>query len=432
MRALEEVVCRNRAGEAVALTAVCSAHPDVLFASLQLARDEGKTLLIEATSNQVNQFGGYTGMCPADFIAFVHDFCNRLEMDRGQVLFGGDHLGPQAWRSEDAESAMAKARDMMAAYVQAGFSKIHLDCSEGCRGEPAQVGDMLAAERAADLAEVCEKAAADSSAISYIIGTEVPPPGGARGDDTHQSLVVTTPERAMATVERHAEAFRARGLDAAFQRVAGLVVQPGVEFGPDHIDVFDPSVPDELSSALAFHPRISFEAHSTDYQPDAVFADLARRHFAILKVGPALTFAYRRAVYALDALLRVYRPDSAGQPLPKIMETLMLMRPDYWKAHYSGTEEAVRILRHFGYADRIRYYWTQPEAVSAVAALEEAFDALKPAEPALLQYFPRGVMDRAESLRQTGFSPAKSLIMAEIQAALAFYLSVAPKAGERP
>ena len=430
MKALEDVVRRNRAGETLALTAVCSAHPDVLAASLRLARQEGKTLLVEATSNQVNQFGGYTGLQPADFIGFVHGICDRLGVDRAQVLFGGDHLGPQAWRSEAAETAMAKARDMMAAYVRAGFTKIHLDCSEGCLGEPAQVGDALAAERAAELAATCESAAKDPAAISYVIGTEVPPPGGARSAEGHAALVLTTPERAMATIRRHAEAFGARGLDAAFGRVAALVVQPGVEFGPDHVDRLDPAAPDDLSPALAAYPRIAFEAHSTDYQPDAVFADLARRHFAILKVGPALTFTYRRAVYALDALVKLYAPGGARPALPEVMEALMLAQPRHWQSHYAGTEAAVRVLRHHGYADRIRYYWTQPEAIAAVSALETAFDALKPAEPALLQCFSRGVLDRAEPLRAAGCSPAKALILAEIQAALAPYLAVAPKAGE--
>lgn len=426
MKALEEVVRRNRAGEAVALTAVCSAHPDVLSASLLLAGEAGKTLLVESTSNQVNQFGGYTGMQPADFVGFVRRLCDRLAVGRDHVLFGGDHLGPQAWRAEDAASAMAKAREMARAYVEAGFSKIHLDCSEGCRGEPAQVGDELAAGRAADLAEVCEAAAADASAISYVVGTEVPPPGGARGGGTHQPIEVTTPARAAATLDRHEAAFRARGLEAAFRRVAGLVVQPGVEFGPDHVDLFDPSVPDELSSALAGRPGIAFEAHSTDYQPDTVFAELARRHFAVLKVGPALTFAYRRAAYALDALVRLCRPATRLRPLPQFMDELMLSYPDHWRAHYSGTEDAVALLRHFGYADRIRYYWARPEAAAAVADLEAAFDALRPADPVVLQHFSRHVAERAQALREAGHSPAKSLIFAEVQSALAPYLAVAP------
>lgn len=425
MKLLREIVKRNRAGEAVALTAVCSAHPDVLAAALLLARDMGKVLLIEATSNQVNQFGGYTGMTPADFIAHVRGFMSRLRLAPEQIAFGGDHLGPQAWRRESAEIAMAKAREMVAAYVRAGFSKIHLDCSEGCLGEPANVGDQVAAERAADLAAICDSAADD---VSYIIGTEVPPPGGARAD-AHDVLSVTTAERAAATLAHHQAAFRQRGLDAAFGRVAGLVVQPGVEFGPEAIDLFDPARFGNLGSALALHPSLAFEAHSTDYQPDQVFVDLARRHFAILKVGPALTFAYRRAVYALDAIVQFANPRTARKALTDTMEDQMRAHPAHWQAHYAGTEAHQKMLRHFAYADRIRYYWNAPQAAAAVSTLEADFDALNPASIVLRQHFSLPVLERAEDLRSAGNSPSKALILAEIQATLQPYLVVAPDFG---
>ncbi|EKD60284.1 MAG: Tagatose 6 phosphate kinase, partial [uncultured bacterium] len=152
MANLSDIVARNRAGEVCAIPSVCSAHPDVLRASLMLAEELDRAVVIEATSNQVNQDGGYTGMRPADFIAFVHAIADQAGVSRARIVFGGDHLGPQAWRKGSAELAMAKARVMVADYVRAGFNKIHLDCSEGCAGEPAQLGDDLAATRAADLA----------------------------------------------------------------------------------------------------------------------------------------------------------------------------------------------------------------------------------------------------------------------------------------
>ena len=175
MSLVNDIVAQNRAGTAIAMASVCSAQPDVLSASLLLAREHGRAILVEATSNQVNQFGGYTGMKPADFIAHVRDLAAQLGVDPALIVFGGDHLGPQVWRSEDADSAMAKARDLMRAYVEAGFTKIHLDCSEGCKGEPAQVDDDVSATRAASLAAVCEKYAPNRAALSYVIGRARPP-----------------------------------------------------------------------------------------------------------------------------------------------------------------------------------------------------------------------------------------------------------------
>ena len=109
MRELRDLIARNRNGSGEALPSVCSAHPDVLAASLLLADEWDVPLLIEATSNQVNQFGGYTGMTPPDFISFVRGIAARSGVDAGRVLFGGDHLGPQAWRDQPATRSRALA-----------------------------------------------------------------------------------------------------------------------------------------------------------------------------------------------------------------------------------------------------------------------------------------------------------------------------------
>ena len=177
---LRDIIQRNRAGQTVAVPSVCSAHPDVLRASLILAERLDRQIVIEATSNQVNQDGGYTGMRPADFIRFVNTLADDARIDRSRIVFGGDHLGPQAWRALDADRAMAKAETLVRDYTAAGFGKIHLDCSEGCAGEPAQLGDELTAKRSARLARICCEGGLDPL---FVVGTEVPPPGGARADE---------------------------------------------------------------------------------------------------------------------------------------------------------------------------------------------------------------------------------------------------------
>lgn len=419
MKLLRDTIARNRAGEPVALPSVCSAHPLVLAASLRLAEELDQPLLVEATSNQVNQFGGYTGMRPADFVEWVGKLADHHGTARDRLHFGGDHLGPQVWRSQSAETAMGHARDLMKAFIEAGFTKIHLDCSEGCAGEEAQVGDQLSAERAADLAAICEAAAPDPEALSYCFGTEVPPPGGARADDNHDTVEPTDPKAAAATIEAHRKAFADRGLDAVWPRMIALVVQPGLEFTPDHVIRFDMDQPDLLSDVVMPHDGLVFEAHSTDYQADAVYPDLARRHFAVLKVGPALTFAMRRALYALDGLAHWLGKDVPS--LPEVMECLMKAEPKSWAAHYEGEGNALRELMHFGYADRIRYYWTQPEAEQAVANLFNALKGPKPKSPTLGQYFSSSVIDRAEGME--GVSWAEALVLAEVQDVLLPYFA---------
>ncbi|MTH76977.1 class II D-tagatose-bisphosphate aldolase non-catalytic subunit [Paracoccus aestuariivivens] len=394
-----------------AIPSVCSAHPDVIAAGLRQARDHAMPALIEATSNQVNQFGGYTGMTPADFTTFVHDIAITHGLEDVPLILGGDHLGPQAWRGLAADAAMTHAEEMIAAYVRAGFTKIHLDCSEGCLGEAAQVGDAVAASRAARLAAVAEASAPDPELLVYIVGTEVPPPGGARHDD--EGISPTPPERARATLAAHEEAFAEAGASAAWKRVRGLVVQPGLEFAPASVHRFDTSQPDHLSAVLGHNERLCFEAHSTDYQRPEVYADLTHRNFGILKVGPALTFAWREALYALSHV----QGWIDGTPhISKTLERLMLDAPQYWQGHYHGDPVTLHMLRHFGYADRIRYYW--PRAEAEVKNLCAALDAGPIPQPVLLQYLPIATLERASRLE---LPPARAILQAHVEQTLMAY-----------
>jgi D-tagatose-1,6-bisphosphate aldolase subunit GatZ/KbaZ len=411
---LRNIIARNRAGEICAIPSVCSAHPEVLRASLLLAEELNQPVVIEATSNQVNQDGGYTGMRPADFIAFVYDIADKAEVSHTRIAFGGDHLGPQVWRKGPAELAMAKARVMVAEYVRAGFTKIHLDCSEGCMGEPAQLGDAQAASRAADLAAAALAASDRPDSLMFVIGTEVPPPGGARADE-HGDIAPTTPAAATATLAAHFKAFGDAGLAEALSQVIGLVVQPGVEFSPMQVHHLPMQRDPRLLNVLADWPGVCLEAHSTDYQNPKVFPRLAELGFAFQKVGPALTFAYRRAMYALETLRQTANWANT-EPLFEVMERIMLADPSYWQGHYHGTSGDLRVERHFGLADRIRYYWPQSQA--AVAALLADMGRHDLPEPMLTQVFSTEVISRARAL---GGPLAEALVLAQIQITLMPY-----------
>lgn len=348
------------------IPSVCSAHPLVIEAALRRAGAEGVPALVEATCNQVNQEGGYTGMTPAGFRAFVETIADRVGFPLDQLILGGDHLGPNPWKSLPAEEAMLRAEAMVAAYVDAGFRKIHLDCSMGCAGEPAALDDDTTASRAARLAGIAEQQAAQAeTSLSYIVGTEVPPPGGA----THAiaELAVTSPEAVRNTLDVHRRAFAEAGVEAALDRVVGIVVQPGVEFGNANVVLYRPEKARALSSTLGAMPGLVFEAHSTDYQPASALRALVDDGFAILKVGPGLTFALREALYGLDAIAAEL--DGKGPALEPAMEALMLAQPKHWASHYPGTPGEQRLQRHYSYSDRIRYYWPEPEAQAAVGAL---------------------------------------------------------------
>jgi D-tagatose-1,6-bisphosphate aldolase subunit GatZ/KbaZ len=400
---LRDIIQRNRAGHTVAIPSVCSSQPDVILASLLRAQTLDRHIVIEATSNQVNQDGGYTGMRPADFMAFVHRIARDAGVDRERIQFGGDHLGPQAWRSENPDVALAKAHALVAGYVQAGFTKIHLDCSEGCAGEPAQLDDAITSGRSADLARTCANLSDD---LMFVVGTEVPPPGGARTDESGD-IAPTSPDAARATLAAHMDVFG----DLASQ-IGGLVVQPGVEFSPMQIHHLPVTKDPKLIAAIAQWPDVCLEAHSTDYQHPEVFKRLAELGFAFQKVGPALTLAYRQVLYALDIIRSITA--GADRMLMQTLEGAMLDDPRYWQGHYHGDAAQLKLQRHFGLADRIRYYWPVADVQTAVSQLIADMSDPIP-DPVLWQLFSQPVLDRAEQLTGT---QVQRLIHAQIQLAL--------------
>ncbi|MFN4192001.1 MAG: class II D-tagatose-bisphosphate aldolase non-catalytic subunit [Tabrizicola sp.] len=418
---LRRIIARNRAGEAIAIPSVCTAHAQALEASLTLAETLDQPLVVEATSNQVNQEGGYTGLTPAAFIGFVQDIAARAGGSPSRILFGGDHLGPQAWRRLPAEQAMDKAHRMVADYAAAGFTKLHLDCSEGCAGEPAQLPDAVTAARSAALAATALKHAPDPAALLFVIGTEVPPPGGARTDD-HGDIPPTTPASAKATLDAHAEAFTAAGV--ALDLIGGLVVQPGVEFSPMEVHPLPLKRDPHLLDALTDWPGLCLEAHSTDYQHPAAYPRLAELGFAFQKVGPALTFAWREALYALDTI-RAQNGWATGPSLPGTMEEVMLANPAHWQAHVHGHTADPRTERHFGLADRIRYYWPDPMAEQAVARLLADLDGRRLPDPLLSAHF---CVEEIASARESRHSLPRALALARVQTALRPYFFT----GSRP
>ncbi len=419
MHPLQTLIAQHKQGQACGITSICSAHPLVVEASLRHAqRHNSPQVLFEATCNQVNQDGGYTGMTPADFVRFVHAIADRVGFARERILLGGDHLGPNPWTALDAEAAMAKAEVMVAAYVHAGFSKIHLDCSMACAGDPEPLPEAEIVRRAVRLCQAAEAAhaAIGSAAPVYVIGTEVPVPGGAT--EAIEGLAVTTPDAALATIAAHRDAFLAAGLADAWNRVIASVVQPGVEF--DHHSVID-YVPEKargLSAAIAAVPGMVFEAHSTDYQTRANLAALVRDHFAILKVGPGLTFALREALWALDAIEREWIPADTRAHLRDVTLARLHAEPKYWQRYYSATGEQLHIDLQYSLSDRIRYYWPDPQIEQAKHTL---FNNLRhhPAPLSLIsQYLPHALLALREGHCNT---TPEALVMAHIEATLEDY-----------
>ena len=365
---LDEIVQAQKRGQARGIPSLCSAHPWVLKTTLQ----GNEPVLIEATCNQVNQYGGYTGITPQDFVIFVEDLAARVGFPREKIFLGGDHLGPSPWQQESSETAMRKAEELVQSYVLAGFAKIYLDASMRLADDPpGGLALEQSAQRTARLAIIAESAANPATAPRYVIGSEVPIPGGAK--EHKQAVNVTRVEDARRTLEITQAAFIEAGLESAWERVIALVVQPGVEFGDDFILPYDPCAASSLAQFSKTTPFI-YEAHSTDYQSLANLQALVRDHFAILKVGPALTFAYREALFALEMIEMELLPHEDCSRLAVTLDNAMLRNPVYWKKHYHGSPADLAFARKYSLSDRCRYYWTDP---GVQVAVDKLLDNLK-------------------------------------------------------
>ncbi len=365
---LDEIIRLQKDGQARGIPSICSAHSWVLRAAMQNAAQTGLPLLIEATCNQVNQFGGYTGMTPKDFVAYVRGIADANGFPFEKIILGGDHLGPSVWQDESADSAMRKAETLARDYVASGFTKIHLDCSMKLQDDPGEMLDPeVSAKRATRLAKVAEIAAAEQcSALRYVIGTEVPVPGGAVGHE--ETVSVTNVEDVRQTIEVTHEAFCRDGLASAWERVIAVVVQPGIEFGNDFVFDYQPDMAGELSHFIATRPMI-YEAHSTDYQTREALRNLVRDHFAILKVGPALTFAFREAVFALAMMENELFPSNERSNILVVLDNVMQKKSEHWRKYYHGDETERAFKRRYSLSDRIRYYWLEPEVQLALKKL---------------------------------------------------------------
>lgn len=415
---IRETIAQHKTGDPVGVYSVCSAHPTVVTAAVMQAAADNSFVLVEATSNQVDQFGGYTGMRPADFRDLVHDIADEQGFDRDRVVLGGDHLGPNRWQDQPAAVAMTNADALIAAYVEAGYRKIHLDCSMRCADDPEVLSDEVVADRSARLLRVAEQTA-------NRLGIE--PPGlrhrhrgtGPRRRPRDADTAHADPGRARTSNHRaHQAAFAAAGFEYVWPRIAALVVQPGVEF--DHVNVIDyeRTATAQLRRVLDTEDHMVFEAHSTDYQKPDQLRELVEDHWAILKVGPGLTFAMREALFALSHIEAELVDPASRANLIDVVERRMLAEPRYWHSYYEGDPVTQRTARRYSYSDRLRYYWADAEVDAARRTLLANLDRTGIPAPLISQFLPT----QYERFRAGELDPdPRSLVIDRIRDALRPY-----------
>ena len=337
-------------------------------------------MLIEATANQVNQYGGYTGMLPKDFYEMVLKMAEEIGVPEHQIILAGDHLGPLTWQNLPEKEAMEKSVELVYQYARAGFTKIHLDTSMKVADDPeGLLSTETIARRGAKLYQAAMKGYEELKAEKpdamrpvFVIGSEVPIPGGAQ--EAEDTLAVTRPEAFQDTVATYKRVFAQSGVADGWNDVIAVVVQPGVEFGDDQVFLYDHDAATELCSALREYPEVCFEGHSTDYQSAECLKKMVEDGIAILKVGPALTYGLREALFAMSLMEEELVPDYKRANFILTLEKVMMEQPGNWQKHYHGDEKQLHLARKYSFSDRCRYYIGMPEVV---ASMNKLFDNLR-------------------------------------------------------
>jgi len=375
-----QIINYQKQGISKGIYSVCTANKIVIEAVMEMEIESSNYILIESTCNQVNQFGGYSGMTPFGFRNFVFKIAEKIGFPTDKIILGGDHLGPNPWREDNSNVAMEKACQLIDNYIEAGYAKIHIDTSMRLADDNSDKNKSLVPEiiasRGARLATVAESAfqrrkQKDSLAEPpvYVIGTEVPVPGGILS--TEKKTEVTKVEDLKKTISLFKKMFFDNKLGYSWNRVIAVVVQPGVEFSAYSIVNYDRSNSIKLSNYIKKIPGIVFEAHSTDYQKPESLKKLVEDGFIILKVGPALTFAMREAFFSLSMIEKeLYK--NKGVHLSELITTIdkaMLNNPIYWNKYYKGDAREIELARKYSFSDRSRYYWSVAEVRDSIQIL---------------------------------------------------------------
>lgn len=396
MNYLKNIVENQKKGIHTGCYSACTANKWAIEAVLEKAKELDTFAVIEATANQVNQFGGYTGMQPEDYKNMVFEVADKVGFEKSKIVLGGDHLGPLVWQKEDPDVAMKYSCQLIDGYIMAGYTKIHIDTSMRLLGDSLTepLSDKIIAERSAMLYKqakesfkVYKEKNPNAQEPVFIIGSEVPIPGGA--EENEDSVSVTKTDDFVNTVDTFKEVYAQNGL--SFDDIVAVVIQPGVEFADDSVCEYDPEKAKEIVNELKNYDSLVFEGHSTDYQTKEALREMVRDGVGILKVGPALTFAYREAIFALELIEKeIYKtkPSVRLSNIRNVIQNIMLDDPSNWEKHYHGTRADISLSMDFSYSDRCRYYMTDDTVEEAVDILVNNINNAKVPLTLISQYMP--------------------------------------------
>lgn len=398
---IKKILKKRKKRILLGIPSYCTANNIVLETILEYYLDSDDYVLIECTANQVNQFGGYTNMTPEDFVEYIYNIADKVGFSKERIILGADHFGPLAWADKPESEAMENAKELVRLAVLAGYTKIHLDTSMFLGGDDTskKLSDEIIARRGVELYKICEetfiervKKYPNSIHPVYVIGSEVPIPGGEY--DEKNTLEITTPQDFENTIKTYDEKFKENGFSDAWDNIIAVVVQPGMEFSNYDIHDYNRVKSKKLCEKLKEYPNLVFEGHSTDFQFPKKLKEMVEDGVGILKVGPALTFALREGLFSLSLMEKeLIKDESKRANFIELLDETMLNNPKDWEKYYLGNELDKELQRKYSLSDRSRYYINNEEIEKNLKKLFNNLDSSKMYLGLIKQYFPDSYLE---------------------------------------
>ena len=393
-----------------------STHPLVLRAAMRQALGDGNVLLVEFDGPQR---GKNSIKRPGDYTLFL----NKLACDNGfppeRLVIGSGQMRVNSRQVLQEEQSRLQFHEKAVAWVvecvNAGFEKIYLES-----GELTESGQIAALQ--ADLCRAAEnafeRAGTGKGQPYYVLGTLF-----TAADENKQLKPEEIVDSVTAIWKAGKKAFQAAGLEDAWQRVIALAVQPEMGYTDYEVKPYQSETALGLKQLSEKYGRFVYEVPSADYQPSLSVERLHADRFAILGIGPELTFTMREALFSLAMLENEWMIGKPGARLSNLIVELdkaMQLDPQGWRDVYKGNGFEQLLARKYSCRDLSRNYWQERDVEAAVEQLMKNLVQNPPPLPILRQFFAGGYELAGDTL---GGNWPEELLIRKIQNVIEPYIN---------
>ena len=352
----------NKAIKNKALPSFCTSNIEVIKTILFFCNIKKLPCLIECTSNQVNQNGGYTNKTPKMFIKEILNISKKSKFDSKKLYLGGDHLGPLPWKKENTKTAIKNSISLINQFLKYNFCKIHIDTSIKCKDDKYINSEIIFNRTNKILNDFNIKKKIKNKFL--VIGTEVPLSGS--GDNN--KIVKTSKKQIVSEVTKFKEILKKLNLKS---NLFGLVIEPGMKY--KHFSITKPKFPDFIKKKIISKKKnFVYEAHSTDYQKKSTLKQLVKNNFKFLKVGPELTFNYSRALFMMESIEKKFCKVKNSNIKKSILSSMMKNKK-YWDGYYKKNERKLFLDSKL---DRMRYYLNTKPVINSIKTIKKNINLL--------------------------------------------------------